>query len=99
MIGAIGSASFTKDMVYVPPVAQGSSPAPPQAAPVAQQTLASEGASGRDVDFAIQLSAMNAALDVNRNMGAQLVNMVQAIGAYTGNPGSAGKGSTIGVVA
>lgn len=97
MIGAISSASFAKDMVYVPPVAQSPSRVAPQAAPIARQTLASEGTSVRDVDLALQISAMNAALDVNRNMGAQLVNMVQAIGAYTGNPGSTG--STIGMIA
>ncbi|MEN6486758.1 MAG: hypothetical protein ABFD98_17920 [Syntrophobacteraceae bacterium] len=99
MIGTVGSASFTKDMVYVPPVAQGPSHVAPQAAPIAQQTLTSEGAPVQNVDFALQISAMNAALDVNRNMGTQLVNMAQAIGAYTGNPGSAGTGSTIGTVA
>ena len=99
MIGPVSSTSYAVDMARTSS-ASANIPLPVQSPPVvAQETLASEGTPVENVDTRLQYFALNASLDMNKTLAAQVVNMVQAISAYTGNAGDAGTGSAISTVA
>ena len=100
MIGPVTFSPSAIGTIQAPSTPQDASPAPsPESTAAAMATLQSDSAPVENVDTALQISAMNAALDMNKSMVSQLVNMVQAISAYTGNAGASAAAPTINATA